>query len=397
MLDNPTQPSFGDRPRLATPLAGLLAGAAGLLVFLSVTVNVARGCVVEDTPYLFLCAAEADEPRARIAAAQSRIAASPGDSAAYLQLALATTPAERPPFLDAAARLAPHDPTVLAMQASAAAERQDWPRAVAALVELAEYREQPEAAQTLARLIAAGQGELLLQHLGPGSRWLQAVLRHLAELGGSFAAGVPLIAEASRRGILKPGELPGYIRELKAAGAWVDANSLWLTLHPQGAPVLYNASFDQPLVKDGFDWELSQALVGGQTGAVVQRSAMAGRGRVLEVRLTGRALPSPLLRQYVFLGEGRYRLKGEYLADHLRMDHGLVWSVRCTASAAQPGRSAPLADSSGRWQAFAFDVSVPPGCGMVASLQLETSAPYEAVAGGRGELAFDGLALDRLP
>jgi hypothetical protein len=117
---------------------------------------------------------------------------------------------------------------------------------------------------------------------------------------------------------------------------------------------------------------------------------------MLDIRFTGRPFAVPLVRQYLFLGPGRYRLRGDYKAAQLRMEEGLAWTVRCTASAVQAGKSAGLNDTGNAWQPFEFEFSVPRNCGWVASLQLETFTPIQATLGSRGRAAFDSLALQQV-
>jgi len=101
-----------------------------------------------------------------------------------------------------------------------------------------------------------------------------------------------------------------------------------------------------------------------------------------------------VIRQYLFVPPGKYVLRGEYMTTRLRMEQGLAWSVRCPAAAnAEAGRSAALLDSSGAWKGFSFEFVVPRNCGPIASLQLETFAAFEAVAGFKGQVAFDAFEL----
>jgi hypothetical protein len=147
-------------------------------------------------------------------------------------------------------------------------------------------------------------------------------------------------------------------------------------------------------VEDGFDWEIQEGP-SGRGGVQVSRRRFPARGPVLEVQFTGRSVQAVPVRQMLFVGPGRYRLIGQYRTESLRTEQGLVWAVRCLAGpAALAGRSEPLIDSQGTWGTFAFEVVVPAGCGPVASLQLETAAPYEAAAGLRGRALFDSLALN---
>ena len=386
-------------PRRALPLALALGGAAvaALLAWLCVGVNFERACVTQDTPYLPVCALPAPGSPAQRAALLARIAANPGDANAFVQLAVADRSAQRDHLLDAAARLAPNQSGLLLAQAAAALERQDWPHAVLPLIQLVEYRDAQRPAAILGQLIAGGQGPLLAPYLTPGSHWLGRVLAQLPHVPSAVSAALPLVVQASRVGVLEPELARSYVRDLKAAGAWADAYSLWLALRGKAAGVLHNPGFDLPFEPDGFDWEVGASGPPGRIGAIVERKNAQARGSILEIRFTGRAFAVPLVRQYLFLGEGRWRLRGDYSARQLRMEQGLAWAVQCTAAASQAGRSAALADTAGSWQRFAFEFAIPGGCGLVSSLQLEAFAPFEAALGARGQIAFDNFSLEKLP
>ncbi|MGZ5786291.1 MAG: hypothetical protein ACXWJM_10260 [Ramlibacter sp.] len=371
---------------------GVAAGcAAFVLAWSCVGVNLARGCAVEDAPYLDLCPGAPTPESLR-----ERIGRNPGDSAAYVQLALIDRSPARPRYVGSAAQLAPNDGNVLLMQAGAALDRQDWPHAVEPLVRLTNFRENTNASQVLARLIAGGQGELLFPHVTPGSHWLPRALGELPALKAPFSAVLPLLARALKAGVLSPDDARVYLRQLKSAGDWLDAYSLWVSLHEGPIPALYNGSFEEPFDPDGFDWEPAIATRASRAGAIVERRGSDKHGAVLDIRFTGRALPVPLVRQYLFIGEGRYRLRGEYMAHQLRMEQGLAWNVQCTGVAASAGRTGALGDTGGSWEPFTLDISVPSDCGAVTSLQLETFAPFEAALGARGRVAFDALSLEKL-
>jgi hypothetical protein len=374
---------------IAIPLALLLAWACA-------NVNMARSCATDDTPYLDLCPVEDTKAPAHIDALRARIARNPGDSSAYVQLALDDRSAQRPNFVAAAALVAPNDPNVLLIRASSALERADWPTAVKALIDLTDVRDNPNASLVLARLIAAGHGSLMAPYLVPGSQWLQRALAQMPQQTAAFSAAVPLVAQALKAGILKPEDIRPYVRGLKSAGAWIDAFSLWLSLHKGPIPILYNGSFDQGFDPDGFDWEINASAPLRRAGAVIDRRGGENRGGILDIQFTGRALAVPLVRQYLFVGPGRYKLRGEYRAHQFRMEQGLAWTVQCTSGGASAGRSRALIDTSGIWQAFEFDFTVPRGCGAVASLQLETFAPFEAALGARGRVAFDAFVLEKI-
>src|SRR3569832_63333 len=118
-----------------------------------------------------------------------------------------------------------------------------------------------------------------------------------------------------------------------------------------------------------------------RAGVVVERRRAEERGSVLDLNFTGRAIGMPVIRQYLFIGPGRYKLHGDYMGRQFRLDDGLAWTVRCGTRAA--GTSIPLRDTSGLWCPFELEFRLPPDCGLVASLQLETSTPADATLGAR--------------
>lgn len=379
----------------STFLALMAAGAAAALAWQSVKINLARSCMLGDAPYLAVCPGVAGNEQ-RMADLRARISTNPGDSGAYIQLGLLDTPAQRPRWIDAASRLAPSDPNVLVMVAAAALDRKDWRAAISPLVALTEHRSHNHAAVVLAGLIAGGQEHLLHAYVLPGTHWLERVLAQVPQAQGSFSKALPLAALALERQILDPEALAKYINQLKAAGAWADAYSLWVVLHGGATPVLYNGGFDQPFRGDGFDWEVTSQAPASRAGASVDRTAADQRGAVLDVRFTGRAIPAPLIKQPLFVGPGRYVLRGEYKATQLRLEQGLAWSVRCAGAATPAGKSPGLMETRGAWQPFEFEFSIPADCGLVAELHLETFAPFEAAVGSKGRASFDALTLQKV-
>ncbi len=383
------------RTRIALCIGGG-AVVALLLAWASVAVNLERACAVADTPYLLLCGDGASGTQ-HVERLRARIAANPGDTAAYVQLALAEPgSAQGAARLTAAARLAPADPNVQLLKAARAAQGEDWAAAVEPLVQLVEFRASEQAAQVLARLIAGNQGHLMVPHLTPGSRWFTQVLTAVSQGDANFSAALPLVTRALEAEALDPGVVRAYMGRLKATRNWADAYSLWLVLQGPQLPALYNAGFDQYFDTEGFDWEVASQSPVSRAGAVMGRPVVDKRGAVLDIRFTQRPIPVPLVRQHLFLGEGRYRLRGEFKGSQFRLEQGLAWTVRCGANAAAVGKSEPLGDTNGDWSAFQFDFTLPRDCGLVASLQLETYAPYAAGLGARGRIAFDAFSLEKV-
>ncbi len=376
-------------------------GAAAALVaaWLAVKVNLQQSCVVGDTPYLDLCTPAPD----RAAQLRARIAANPGDTAAYVELALSPKSPAQQQALSAAVLLAPSDPRLQKLEAARALERNDVETAVAMLVKIVENHVQEEPATlALAKLLLTGQSPVLQAHLQPGAQWPARVLGRLNQAGGSISSALPLVSHALAAGALDPAAVTAYVARMKDEGALTDAYTLWVTLHGRTLPLLYNGSFDQPFVLGGFDWEPHAQAQRGRAGAVVDRSGAEGRNGVLDIRLTGRPIALPMISQMVMAGDGPLRLQGEYRAMQMRADPPIAWVVRCTTGPSQVVfRSEGFTDTGNAWKSFGQNFEIPPGCGNIVRLELGTIATgnpaVSELASGRGRIWFDNLSLLRRP
>lgn len=381
--------------KLCVIAIGILASAACMAV--AVQTNLARGCMLHDFPYLEFCntpaTARAENDRQLL---RERVQKNPGEFRAWLALARAEQ--ESDAALAAAATLAPNEPNVLLLAAAKALKENRLPAAVPLLVRLVEdyHHLSVEPARVLARLIASGQGfQLLRPHLAAGSRWLGLVVATMHELQFPAQPAFPLVAEAASRKAIPPSMIRSFVSYLKTEGNWVDAYSLWVTQQPQPAPVLHNGGFEQKFEPDGFDWEVAP-VAPGRAGALVSRRTAADHGEVLEIQYTGRAMAIPTIKQPLFLAPGKYTMRGDYMTSRLQTEQGLAWVVKCGKGySATAGKSPGLVDTGGAWRRFEFDIAIPAGCGEIASLQLETFAPFEAAAGFRGKASFDDFSLTR--
>jgi len=384
--------------RFDTASVGFLAccaAAAVLAGWMSVSINRERTCTLQEGPSAQLCAPPpAVGSNSEIAQLRSRIARDPGDANAYVAFALADRSARRDELVDLASTLAPRDPNLLANRADAALKRQDWRGAVPLLIELADKRDVEIAVKALASLVGIGQWALLEPYLTPGNRWLPRLLGTMRDSSQPFSGALPLVVRAQERGVLDPETVRGYVRDLKAQGAWADAYALWLSLHGKTLPALFNAGFDHAFEADGFDWEVPNSGPARRAGVVVERRRAEERGSVLELQFTGRAIQLPIVRQYLFIGPGRYRMHGDHRTHQFRMEEGLRWTVRCDKTVV--GASPAIGETGGLWRQFEFEFTVPAQCPLVASLQLETTPTTDAVLGARGRVSFDAFELERL-
>ena len=376
----------------------MLGGAAIALAALPFAVNVhlRSACIEQDTPYLPICPEPPSAPEALRQQLKDRIAHNPGDSLAWVQLLVSGTPAEADAVLPGAIVVAPHNHNVEQWEAAQALQRGQVQKGLDLMIDLLRHRRSPPSERVVAQIVASpGALALLRPYLASAAEWLPQVLDASYELKLAPGDLLPVVAAAMEMNALPDVTRQKYMRLLKSKGQWLDAYGLWVAGHKEFVPLLYNGGFDQAVDPDGFDWEFANGPR-SRAGTIVEQEAVARRGLVLDIEFTGRSFAAPVLRQFLFLAPGTYRLHGEYTAPKLRSEEGLAWSVQCVAgSKAAIGRSAALRETGGVWRSLDFEFTVPPDCGPVASLQLDPAAPYEATTGMKGNVSLDAFSLAR--
>jgi hypothetical protein len=382
----------------------LMAAAVAVAIwfgYVSYRVNLERSCLVDDWPKFEFCADVMPvDPVRAVPILRNRISRNPGDSSAYLTLALlAAKPGtlgglNEAAVIQAARDLAGTQPKLLYLVADKAIQRQDWLQVVDVMVNLVEDRKDGLAAQTLARVIGAGVADAALRdHLKQSSTWLAPTIGQMPAAGVPMLKAMPLIVQALPLGLVTPDLALDVIRSLKAGGAWNDAYALWARMLNRPVDLIYNGGFEEAFIRDGFDWELKD-IAPTRAGVLVAQPQTDGHGRVLELDFTGKTIEMPIIRQVTLLS-GRYRFSGQFMSRKLRSSEGLTWIFSCVATAKEFARSAALSDTGGQWQSFSVELAVPSDCGPAVTVQLQTMATYEAVSGIKGLALFDNLKLSR--
>lgn len=362
---------------------------------IALTRNIDRACALDEWPHLSSCRKADTAVSAQVRELQQQASRNPGDSANYLALAMLTTrpggiaPLDDQVVLDVASQLTRQDPMLQRVLAARALQGGQWPQSVGALARLVDDFHDPAAAQAMASLLAFPESrQALVDAIKPESRWVGPVLQALPAARVPVTQVMPLLDTALAMNLIGSEQGLALIGQLKAAGAWLDAQALWLRLLGQGAPLLFNGGFEQGFVRGGFDWELPDG-VAARTGVQVQQPPVAGaNGRALELAFNGRPLALPVMSQQMVLLPGRYAFSGRFMARRLRAGAGMTWVFGCTSSAAELARTTPLSDTQGRWQQISLPLSVPDGCGAV-QVQLRTQLGSDALSGLRGEAYFD--------
>ena len=378
---------------------GLAAMVAVLLGWTSLQRHVQAACDGQEWPNFSSCPSVDGPVPGQVRAMQARIAVNPGDSAAWRALALLTTqpggvaPLDDDAVLAMAIRVAGGNCQLQRVQAARALERQAWPEAVTWLVRLVQDHGDGDAARALAALVPRPEAQPALQAaLKPGTTWLAPVLGSLAGVKVPAVLAMPLVAQALPLKLVSPQTGQALMRDLKAGGDWQDAHALWIYLVGGEVPLIFNGEFEQGFIANGFDWELRDTPP-TLAGAWVQQPQLGAHGRVLQVEFTGRPVALPVVRQVLVLVDGDYTFTGKFMARNMRTVQGLALTFTCVAGGRELARSPALADTQGQWQPLSVALTVPPDCGGAVALQLQTQLGSEALAGLRGQMAFDGFKL----
>lgn len=371
----------------------VLTALALALGWLAWGYNLERACTLRQWPQLESCADLAEDVPAQAQSLRERIARNPGDSEAWIELA----GLDQAGALETATQLAGQDYRVQRRQAARAIAQQQWPQAVAWLVRLVQDSGDGQAAVALAGLIPEPQALAAMQmQLVPGARWLESVINAMPQAGVPLVAAMPLVVRALTWQGVSPALAQRLLRGLKADGQWLEAHAFWTAWLGHPVPLVFNGDFEHGFIPGGFDWEVMPVLP-SRAGALVRQATSGGHGGVLAFDFTGRPIALPVVRQHLVLLGHRYTLRGQFMADRLSANEGLVWALLCAANSTEVARTPALKDTRGQWRSFMIEFELPPDCGPVVSLQLQTFVTSEASAGLRGQAVFDNFELETRP
>jgi len=385
---------------------GLMAAAAVLalaLAWQAWQVNQRLACWANQWPGLDACKSiNGQTPAQRVEQLTSRLARNPGDARAAIELAYWArqtddlSAQEQAAHLAHAARLAPNDVAVLQASAQAALDRRDWASAVPTLARLSTLYRDSVAAQALADLVGQavldpGLQQALLQAARTDPAWMDRVVPMMSREKIPVITIMPLVSEAITHAQLPPRAGQTLVRLLKAEGHWLEAHAIWAHLWKRPLPYLFNGDFEQAFVASGFDWEVPGGRNDHRAGARVSLAGQAGRGQVLRVDFTGRAIHTPIVRQHLILPPATYRLAAQWQSADLRSSNGLVWRLTCVQSRREIGRSQAMKAAGRAWQTLDWHFTVPQDCGLAVELALLPQAAFETRTGLRGEVQFDRM------
>jgi len=190
-------------------------------------------------------------------------------------------------------------------------------------------------------------------------------------------------------------ELQPFLGQLVEADAFELAYLAWLKFLPEGAgsqvPFVYNGDFERPVSGLPFDWVTSK--VRGATTDVLE--APTTDSHALRVEFANTRVAYSHTAKLLLLPPGLYTLRGEWMADRLENERGLVWRLTCAEADGQVLGATKGLVGTVPWQAFELTFEVPPsGCrGQWLRLQLAARTAIEQQISG--EAWFDNISIER--
>ncbi len=257
----------------------------------------------------------------------------------------------------------------------------------------------PQLAPTIAGLAAHPSSQtILIRYLAKRPTWREQAIGWIAtrkDAGQIYAVFFNRLTKSG--GGLSEVEQKAWLNALNQSQQWSLAYLNWAMQLSATRQLelgnLFNGSFEYEPLGGEFDWQFEHI-----PGAVTDRVFREGAAGELALRVSfdDRRVPFNHVKQTLVLPAGHYRLSGKGLAEDLRSEIGLVWSVKCLGNGDSLALSEPMKGRSQGWQAFSVDFVVPSNeCpAQRLSLMLPTRVASEQEIGG--SVWFDGLRIQRI-
>ncbi|MGH8050918.1 MAG: tetratricopeptide repeat protein, partial [Arenimonas sp.] len=173
--------------------------------------------------------------------------------------------------------------------------------------------------------------EALVGQMEKNPPWRSPALKTLmAKEGAAETYAVFVNRMAKTQGGLTESEQQAWLAALNQGQQWSLAYLMWANQLPATMQLelsnLFNGGFEHEPLGGEFDWQFDQ--IPGATIELGSRDGAIGN-KALRVSFDYRRVAFSGVRQILVLPAGHYRLTGQGLADDLRTDLGLVWSVQC--------------------------------------------------------------------
>ncbi len=238
----------------------------------------------------------------------------------------------------------------------------------------------------------------LINTLIKNPAWREPAIKTLmAEKGSAERYAVFVSRLEKTKGGLSEQERQAWLKALNQNRQWQLAYLSWANQLPAETQLqlgnLFNGGFENPPLGSEFDWQFDQ--IPGASTDLAFREGAAGT-KALRIQFDDRRIPFNGVHQTLVLPAGRYRLSGQGLADDLRTELGLVWSIRCLETGIDLGVTEPWKGRSQEWRAFTMDFEVPESQCSAQRLELKLPAllPAEQMIGGI--VWFDALRIQKI-
>lgn len=364
-------------------------------------------CVLDQWPNVPGCAMPKDaSPATEVAWRLAALEQNPGHALAYAELArfgrMPDLELGRPaaPLVSAAIRMTPNNETVMLLQAASSVEAALWPEAVERLVQLVIRFGNPDALQTLAKMMGASATQPpLLEALETAHRaepgWLDRAIREMPRTETPMVTAMTFLGRVTSDRPLPASTGQFVIGQLKAEGQLREAHAMWLRMWKKQLGFVFNDGFESPLIAKGFDWELPNTNVRSRSGVVGETVHRGAGGQAMRLAFTGRPLALPALQQDLRLPPGKYGFAADFDATHFRSEHGMTWVLTCTDDGTELMRSPAMKRRDKGWHTVRMDIEVPERCDWSVRLALIPHADLETKTGLEGELLVDNVVISR--
>ena len=192
---------------------------------------------------------------------------------------------------------------------------------------------------------------ILISYLEKNPSWRLPTIRTLASQKGAAEIYAGFFAQLGKMsGGLTEQEQQAWLNALNQDKQWSLAYLNWANQLPTETQLqlgnLFNGSFENPPLGSEFDWQFDRT-----PGASIDQAYRAGVAgtKALRVQFDDRRVPFNGVHQTLVLPAGRYSFSGQGLADGLRTELGLVWSIKCLEGGADLATSEPWKGMSRDW------------------------------------------------
>lgn len=257
----------------------------------------------------------------------------------------------------------------------------------------------PPLIPTIAGLAVQSQAQdALIGQMTKNPPWRSPAIKTLmAQQGAAERYAVFVNRLGNAKGGLNETEQQAWLAALNQDQQWSLAYLSWANELPTAKQLelgnLFNGDFEHEPLGGEFDWQFDQ--IPGSTIELGFRAGAKGK-KALRVSFDDRRVPFSSVRQILVLPPGSYRLSGQGLAENLRTDLGLIWSLQCMGSELHLADSQAWKGNSSEWQAFSVDFVVPAEQCLAQRLQLKLPARVPSEQSIGGSVWFDAMRIQKI-